>query len=205
MYEAGENIFYYLTLHNENYAMPAMPAGVEAGILNGLYRFKPGPAGKKHKAHLFGSGALIRSALKAQEILAERYDVSADVWSATSYKRLRNEALAAQRWNRLHPTAPPRQSYLEQTLAGEKGVFVAVSDYMKIVPEQIAQWVPGGLTVLGTDGFGRSDTRESLRRYFEVDAESVVIATLGRFDKKLAAQAIKDLGVDPEKSYPKIL
>ena len=205
MYEAGENIFYYLTLHNENYAMPAMPAGVEAGILNGLYRFQPGPAGKKHKAHLFGSGALIRSALKAQEILAERYDVSADVWSATSYKRLRNEALAAQRWNRLHPTAPPRQSYLEQTLAGEKGVFVAVSDYMKIVPEQIAQWVPGGLTVLGTDGFGRSDTRESLRRYFEVDAESVVIATLGRFDKKLAAQAIKDLGVDPEKSYPKIL
>jgi pyruvate dehydrogenase E1 component len=205
MYEAGENIFYYLTLHNENYAMPPMPAGVEQGILNGLYRFKPGPAGKKHKAHIFGSSSLIRSALRAQEILAERYDVSADVWSATSYKRLRNEALAAQRWNRLHPTAPPRQSYLEQILAGEKGAFVAVSDHMKIVPEQIAQWVPGGLTVLGTDGFGRSDTRENLRRFFEVDAESVVIATLGRIDKKLAAQAIKDLGVDPEKAFPNLL
>ena len=205
MYEAGENIFYYLTLHNENYAMPPMPAGVESGILNGLYRFKPGPDGKKHKAHIFGSGALIRSALRAQEILAERYDVSADVWSATSYKRLRNEALAAQRWNRLHPTEPPRQSYLEQTLAGEQGVFVAVSDHMKIVPEQIAQWVPGGLTVLGTDGFGRSDTRENLRRFFEVDAESVVIATLGQLDKKLAAQAIKDFGVDSEKAFPQIV
>jgi pyruvate dehydrogenase E1 component len=144
----------------------------------------------------------------AQQILAERYNVSADVWSATSYKRLRNEALAAQRWNMLHPSEPARQSYVESVLEHESGVFVAVSDNMKIVPEQIAQWVPGGLTVLGTDGFGRSDTREKLRRFFEVDAECTVIATLhalakrGQIDKQVVAEAIRDLGVDPEKTHP---
>jgi pyruvate dehydrogenase E1 component len=208
MYRDNEDIFYYLTLHNENYAMPAMPDGVEAGILNGLYKFKSGVQGPKHKAHIFGSGSIIRSALMAQQILAERYNVSADVWSATSYKRLRNEALAAQRWNMLHPSEPARQSYVESVLEHESGVFVAVSDNMKIVPEQIAQWVPGGLTVLGTDGFGRSDTREKLRRFFEVDAECTVIATLhalakrGQIDKQVVAEAIRDLGVDPEKTHP---
>ncbi len=208
MFQDGEDIFYYLSLQNENYVMPAMPAGAEEGILKGLYKFKAGPAGKKHKAQIFGSGSIIRSALKAQEILAERYDVSADVWSATSYKRLRVEALAAQRWNMLHPTETPRKSYLETAIANEKGVFVAVSDNMKIVADQVAPWIPGGLTTLGTDGFGRSETRENLRRFFEVDAESTVIATLyalsqkGELDKKIVAQAIKDLGVNPEKVFP---
>jgi pyruvate dehydrogenase E1 component len=204
----GEDIFYYLTLYNENYSMPAMPPGVEEGILKGLYKFKPGPEGQPLRAHLLGSGPILRSALRAQQILAERYNVSADVWSATSYKLLRSDALRAQRWNRLHPAQPPRKSYLERTLESEQGVFVAVSDNLKIVPDQIAPWVPGGLATLGTDGFGRSDTRERLRRFFEVDAESTVIATLhalaqkGQLERRAVEQAILDLGVDPEKAFP---
>jgi pyruvate dehydrogenase E1 component len=187
-----------------------MPASVEQGILKGIYKFKPGPDGKKHKVHIFGSGPIIHSALEAQEILAERYDVSADVWSATNYKQLRADGLRAKRWNMLHPTEPPRKSHLETELEKEKGVFVAVSDFMKIVPEQIAPWVPGGLTTLGTDGFGRSDTRERLRRFFEVDAECTVIATLhalaekGELPRGTVAKAIKDLDIDPEKTFPQI-
>jgi pyruvate dehydrogenase E1 component len=236
MYAEGEDIFYYLTLYNENYPMPPMPAGVEDGILKGLYRFKAGPeiparssgresAPSSHqksqsrltsaatglKAHIFGSGTIINSALKAQEILAERYGVSADVWSATSYKLLRTDALRCKRWNMLHPTEPPKKSYVETLLAKEQGVFVAVSDYMRLVPDQIAPLVPGGLMTLGTDGFGRSDTRARLRRFFEVDAESTVIATLyalaekGLLDRTIVAKAIKDLGVDPEKVQPQIV
>ena len=188
--------------------MPLMPPGVEAGILKGLYKFKPGAENKKHQAQILGSGPIIRSALRAQEILAERYDVSADVWSVTNYKQLRTEALRCQRWNMLHPTAAPQKSYVETVLAKEPGVFIAVSDFMKMVPDQIAPWVPGGLTTLGTEGFGRSDTREKLRRFFEVDAELTVIATLyslcqkGEVDRQTVAQAIKDLNVDPEKVFP---
>jgi pyruvate dehydrogenase E1 component len=208
MYEQGEEIFYYLTLCNENYRMAPMPEGVEPGILKGLYKFKAGPAGKKHKAHLFGSGSIIRCALQAQDILAERFDVSADVWSATSYKLLRADALRAKRWNMLHPTEPAQKSYLETLLEKEQGVFVAVSDYMKIVPDQIAPWVPRGLTTLGTDGFGRSDTRERLRRFFEVDAECTVVATLhalaekGQIAREIVKKATQELGVDPEKKFP---
>jgi pyruvate dehydrogenase E1 component len=208
MYHDGEDVFYYLTLYNENYLMPSMPEGVEEGILKGLYRFRKGVEGKSYKAHILGSGPLMREALRAQQILAERYDVSADVWSATSYNLLRNEALRAKRWNRLHPTSPPRKSYLESALENEEGVFVAVSDFMKIVPDQIAPWVPGGLTTLGTDGFGRSDTRQRLRRFFEVDAECVVIATLyalceeGDVKAETVERAIKELGVDPAKLFP---
>jgi pyruvate dehydrogenase E1 component len=211
MYRDGEEVFYYLTLYNENYIQPAMPEGVKDGILNGLYRFRKGAEGKKVKAHILGSGPIIHSALRAQEILAERYNVSADVWSATSYKRLRAEAINARRWNMLHPTEPARKSYLETVLANEKGTFVAVSDNMRIVPDQIAPWVPGGLFTLGTDGFGRSDTRERLRRFFEVDAESTVIGTLfalaekGQVERKVVAQAIKDLNYNPEKVYPQFL
>src|SRR5262249_5006831 len=150
----------------------------EEGILKGLYRFRPGPEGKKHKAHLLGSGPLIRNALEAQQILADRYEVSADVWSATNYKQLRNDTLRAKRWSMLHPTAPPQRSYLESALEQQQGVFVAVSDFMKTVPDQIAPWVPGGLTTLGTDGFGRSDTRARLRSFFEIDAHMIVVATL---------------------------
>jgi pyruvate dehydrogenase E1 component len=211
MYAEGEDIFYYITLYNENLAMPPMPQGVEDGILKGLYKFKPGPAGKKLKAHILGSGTIIRSALKAQEILADKYGVAADVWSATSYKALRTDALRCDRWNMLHPTEAPKKSHVETTLAREKGVFVAVSDNMKIVPDQIAPWVPGGLTTLGTDGFGRSDTRARLRRFFEVDAECTVIATLwalakqGKMKPAFVQKAMKDLGVDPEKVHPQIV
>ncbi len=200
MYGEGEDIFYYLSLYNENYQMPPMPEGVEDGILRGLYRFKAGPAKKKIKAHIFGSGPIINSALKAQEILGERYGVSADVWSATSYKLLRTDAIRCQRWNMLHPTLPPKKSYLETLLAKEQGVFVAVSDNIRAVPDQIAPWVPGGLMTLGTDGFGRSDTRENLRRFFEVDAESTVIAVLyalaekGLIERDVVAKVHQRLG-----------
>ena len=211
MYADGEEVFYYLTLYNENYEMPAMPAGVTEGILKGLYKFKGGPEKKGLKAQILGSGPIIREALRAQQILAERYDVSADVWSATSYKLLRNDALRTQRWNMLHPSEPAKKSYVETLLAEEQGAFVAVSDNLKIVPDQIAPWVPGGLTTLGTDGFGRSDTRERLRRFFEVDAEITVIATLyalaekGQVEKRVVGKAIKELGVDPEKAYPQLV
>src|SRR5262247_1372504 len=207
MYERGEDIFYYLTLYNENYPMTDMPQGARPGILRGLYKFRPGPEGKAFKAHIFASGPLMREALRAQEILAA-YNVSADIWSAPSYKLLRTDALAVERWNMLHPTAEPRKSYLETILSPERGVFVAVSDYMKMVPDQIARWVPGGLTTLGTDGYGHSDTRSVLRRFFEVDAELTAVATLHALHKKgaLSGQAVQtaiaDLGVDPDKAYP---
>ncbi|NQW47187.1 MAG: pyruvate dehydrogenase (acetyl-transferring), homodimeric type, partial [Planctomycetes bacterium] len=211
MYQDGEEIFYYLTLYNENYEMPPLPAGVEDGILRGLYKYRPGAAAARHRAHILGSGPLVREALRAQELLAEKFDVSATVWSATSYKRLRNEALNARRWNMLHPTEPARKSHLEQVLEPEPGVFVAVSDYLRIVSEQIGPWVPGGLFPLGTDGFGRSDTRPALRRFFEVDAECVTIAVLyalaqkGELPREKVAAAIKELDVDPEKAYPQFL
>ncbi|MCX6884684.1 MAG: pyruvate dehydrogenase (acetyl-transferring), homodimeric type, partial [Verrucomicrobia bacterium] len=211
MYAEGENLFYYLTLYNENYPMPAMPPGVEDGILKGLYKFKPGVAGRKHKAHIFGSGPIIREALRAQEILAEKYDVSVDVWSATSYKNLRTEAILAKRWNMLHPGEPRRKAHIETVLEGETGVFVAVSDNLKLVPDQVAPWIPGGLTTLGTDGFGRSDTRANLRRFFEVDAEMTVVATLyallekGQIEPGVLGKAIKDLGLDPEKVFPELV
>ena len=208
MYQEMEDIFYYITLYNENYAQPPMPEGVHDGILRGLYKFKAGASGKKHKAHILGSGPIIHSALKAQEILANEYDVSADVWSATSYKLLRNDAMETDRWNRLHPTEKSKESYLQKLLKKEKGVFVAVSDNMKIVADQIAPWVPGGLTTLGTDGFGRSESRENLRRFFEIDAESTVVATLqalaqrGEIKPDVVAKAMKNLGMNPEKPHP---
>ena len=211
MYVEQEDIFYYLAVYNENHAMPAMPADCEAGILKGLYKFKPGVEGKKIKAHIFGSGSIMQSALRAQEILAEKYGVSADVWSATSYKLLRTDAIRTQRWNMLHPTLPAKKSYVETLLAKEAGAFVAVSDNIRTVPDQIASWVPGGLFTLGTDGFGRSDTRSRLRRFFGVDVESTVIGTLYALaekkliDRKVVAQAIKDLGVDPEMVQPQIV
>jgi pyruvate dehydrogenase E1 component len=211
MYVEKEDIFYYLSLYNENHVMPPMPVGVEDGILQGLYKFKAGPEGKKIKAHILSSGPIIQSALKAQEILAERYGVSADVWSATSYKLLRTDAIRCQRWNMLHPTEPRKKSYVEDLLAKEQGAFVAVSDNIRTVPDQIAPWVPGGLFTLGTDGFGRSDTRARLRRFFEVDTESTVIGTLYALAEKnligreVVAQAVKDLGVDPDKIQPQLV
>jgi pyruvate dehydrogenase E1 component len=211
MYVENEDIFYYLALYNENYPMPPMPSGVEDGIVKGLYKFKPGYEGAKIKAHIFGSGSIMQSALKAQVILAEKYGVSADVWSATSYKLLRTDAIRTQRWNMLHPSLPPKKNYLATLLAKEQGAFVSVSDNIRTVADQISPWVPGGLFNLGTDGFGRSDTRARLRRFFGVDAESTVIGTLYALaekkliDRKVVAQAIKDLGVDPEMVPPQIV
>jgi pyruvate dehydrogenase E1 component len=211
MYQDGEDVFYYLALYNENYPQPAMPQGVQDGILKGLYKFRKGASGKKHKAQILGSGTIIHSALRAQEILAERYDVSADVWSATSYKQLRADAINCRRWNMLHPIEPARKSYVETVLEKEQGPFVAVSDNMRTVPDQIAPWVPGGLMTLGTEGYGRSDTREVLRRFFEVDAESTVIGTLfalaekGQIERTLVARAMKDLHYDANKPFPQFL
>jgi pyruvate dehydrogenase E1 component len=209
MYELGEDIFYYITLGNEPYAMPAMPKGAAEGILRGLYKLRPASGtAKTPKVHLFGSGTLLREAVRAQEILDNRYGVKAEVWSATSYKELRRDALETERWNMLHPAEQPKRSYIERILENEKGVFIAVSDYMKAVPEMVGRWVPGGLFPLGTDGFGRSDSRVALRRFFEVDAECVTIAALWRLAQRgaikvsVVEQAIRDLDVNPEKLNP---
>ena len=208
MYQNGEDLFYYISLHNEDYTHPAMPEdpAVVEGILRGMYKVQPGSSQHRIKAQLLGSGSILQQAIKAQALL-EKYGVSADVWSVTSYKRLRSEAQAARRWNMLHPTETPRTSYLEQTLAGESGPWIAVSDNLKLVADQIAPWVTQGWFVLGTDGFGRSDSRPALRRFFEVDAESTAIGVLyalalkGEIPRTTVAQAIQDLGVDPEKAY----
>jgi len=205
-----EDIFYYITLCNDNYQMAAMPPGCEEGILRGLYKFKASAKAGGPKAHLFGSGPIMPYAVRAQAILAEQFGVAADVWSATSYKELRRDALEAKRWNFLHPSDKPRLSYVEQTLAkeGAKDVYVASSDYMRCVPEMIAEWVPGGLYALGTDGFGRSETRPALRRHFEVDAECIALAALyqlsrkGQFPAAEVEKARQKLGIDPEKLNP---
>jgi pyruvate dehydrogenase E1 component len=211
MFTDREDIFYYITLYNENYPMPAMPAGAEEGILKGAYKLKAAPEGDdRPRLHLLGSGSLLREALRAQDILSEKYGVAADVWSATSYKELRRDALEADRWNLLHPDQEPRKPYVVQIFEGDDRPIVAVSDYMKLVPDMISRWLPGRLFPLGTDGFGRSDTREALRRFFEVDAECVVIAALwqlaqrGKVDREVVKRAIDELGVDPSKLDPLI-
>ena len=210
MYSEQENIFYYLTVENEPYIMPPMPEGVHEGIIKGLYKYRAGTKKRaKAKAHLFGSGAIINCALRAQEILADKYDVAADVWSATSYSELRRNAMDAERWNYLHPTRKPQVPYISQVLKNESGVFVAASDYMQILPEGIARWIPGPFTTLGTDGFGRSDSREALRNHFEVDERYIVVAALnglareGTITDAAVDRAIKDLDIDPEKVNPR--
>ena len=209
MYVEQEDVFYYLTVENDIYSMPEMPDGVEEGILKGLYKFKP--AAKKRaplKAHLFGSGAIINSALKAQSILEEKYQVSADVWSITSYKALHRDALDSERWNRMHPGENPRLSYIERCLAKERGVYVMASDYVKALPESIARWFPNPPVSLGTDGFGRSETREALRDHFEVDYRFIALGALsalareGLIEYDAVVQAMKDLDIDPAKPNP---
>ena len=209
MYQERESIFYYVTAYNEDYAMPAMPEGVREGILRGIYKFKAAPGGKA-VLHLFGSGTILNEALRAQTILADKYKVQADVWSVTSYNQLRRDALAVERWNRLHPTEKEKRPYIQQALEGAEGAIVAATDYMKIVPDQIAPWLQGRLVTLGTDGFGRSDNREHLRRFFEINAESIAAAALsrlardGKFPANKVQKAFKDLGVDTEKVDPAI-
>ncbi|HKB86728.1 MAG TPA: hypothetical protein VKD08_11185, partial [Ignavibacteriaceae bacterium] len=209
MYEDQERVFYYLTVMNENYPMPAMPKGAKEGIVKGMYKFKASTKKQaKLKAQLFGSGTIMNEVLKAQEILEEEFKVAADVWSITSYKELRRDALDIERWNMLHPSEKQKVPYITLQLKNENGVFVAASDYVKALPDSIAKWVPGTLMSLGTDGFGRSEGRAELRDFFEVDAKHIVIAVLyglAKEDKiKMNAveKAIKQLGVDPGKPDP---
>jgi pyruvate dehydrogenase E1 component len=209
MYQEQEDIFYYLTVMNENYAMPPMPDGVKEGILKGMYRFRPSELkDAKLHAQLLGSGAILNEALKAQKILEERHGVAVDVWSVTSYKQLHRDGHSAERWNTLHPGEPPRVPYVTQCLGEAPGVFVAASDYVKALPDSISRWIPGPLTSLGTDGFGRSDGRCALRRFFEVDAQSITVAALSALarQKKLKPEAvqktIREMGIDPEKPEP---
>jgi pyruvate dehydrogenase E1 component len=208
MYQDQESVFYYLTVMNEQYVMPEMPAGSREGILKGMYRLKASPdTSSKLRAQLFGSGAILNEVVAAQEIL-QQYGVAADVWSVTSYTELYRDGHACDRWNMLHPTEPPRVPFVTQCLNDAPGVLVAASDYCKVLPDAIDRWTPRRLLSLGTDGFGRSEDRAALRQFFEVDARFIAVATLsellkeGQLDAKVVAQAIRDLGIDPEKKNP---
>jgi len=209
MYEEQESIFYYLTVENDNYLMPPMPEGCEEGVLRGLYKFKPAAKKKsKLKAHLLGSGAIVNMALEAQDILQERYDVAADVWSVTSFKQLHYDGIECDRWNRMHPGAAPRLPHVSSCVADEEGVFVIASDYVKALAESIARWFPKPPVSLGTDGFGRSEGRRELRDFFEVDARFIVLSTLsalaaeGKIEEDVVVGAMKEMGIDPDKPNP---
>jgi len=207
MYEKQENVFYYLTVMNENYEQPAMPQGVEDGILKGMYLLRSGGK-KKKKVQLMGSGTILREVIAAADLLEADWGVDADIWSATSFTELRREALDVDRWNRLHPLEDQKTCYVEQCLKGRRGPVIAASDYMKAFADQIRKWVPARYEVLGTDGFGRSDTRANLRRHFEVDRYHVTVAAL----KALAdeeqmpagkvAEAIEKYGIDVNRTNP---
>jgi pyruvate dehydrogenase E1 component len=204
-----EDRFYYLTLYNENYEMPDMPEGTSEGIIRGLYRFAPAPEGPRRRATILFSGSMYGPATEAQRLLAEHHDVAAELWSATSYKALREDALSKERWNRLHPSEAPRTPYVTDVLTDAEGPIVAVTDFMKAVPDQIARWVPAHFTPLGTDGYGHSDTRAHLRRHFEVDAANIVVATLdglrstGDGKAEEVADAITRYGINPEAPDPR--
>ena len=211
MYRDGESIFYYITVMNENYPMPAMPGDVRDGILKGMYRFRAAEnKDSQLRAQLFGSGAILNEALRAQEILAEKYGVAADVWSVTSYKALYTDGIETDRWNRLHPAERARVPYVTECLADAPGVLVAATDYLKTLPNMVSQWLPRRMASLGTDGFGRSEGRSALRNFFEVDARFIALATLhelfldGKIEKCVVQKAIAELGIDPEKPNPVI-
>ncbi len=211
MYADGEDIFYYITVMNEQYEHPAMPDGAKDGILKGMYVCRPTSKPKaKLRAQLFGSGTILMETLKAQRILEEQYNVGADVWSVTSYVNLYRDGHAAERWNRLHPADKPKVPYVTQMTKDAPGVFVAASDYLKVLPDAIDQWLPKKLHALGTDGFGRSETRAALRDFFEVDARFIVLSTLHalmlekQVEPGVVAKAIKDLEINPEKANPAI-
>ena len=208
LYQEGETAIYYITVENENYVMPDMPEGVEDGIIRGMYQFNAADAGRDLEVQLFGSGAILRSALDAQRILADDFGVSSNVWSVTSYNQLRRDAHEARRWNMLHPGEAPRKSYVESQLEGVKGPVIAASDYVRAVTEQISPFVPDDFYALGTDGMGRSETREALRSHFEVDAQHIALAALhrlnvqGKVDDATVKDAIKKLEINPEKADP---
>ena len=207
MYVDQENIFYYLTVMNENYAQPAMPKGVEQGILKGGYLLQNGGRGKV-RTTLLGSGTILREVLAAAKILESDYGIPADVFSITSFSELRREALEVERWNLLHPTDSPRVPYVEALLKEHEGPVVAATDYMRIVPDQIREWVGGRYVTLGTDGYGRSDARAALRKHFEVDRNYIAVAALkaladeGKVDQATLTGAMKALGIDSSKPVP---
>ena len=209
MFVEDEDAFWYVTLYNENYPMPAMPEGAAEGIVQGLYRWAPAPEGPSKRATVLFSGTIWQAAVAAQAELAEHHDVAVELWSATSYKALREDALAAERWNRLHPSQPPRTPYVTEVLSESEGPVVAVSDFMKAVPDQVARWVPAHFTPLGTDGYGRSDDREQLRHHFEIDAGHIVVAVLhalaatGDAKAEDVDEAIARHGIDPEAIDPR--
>ena len=207
MFERNEDVFYYITLYNENWPMPAKPEGVEDGVIRGLYRYRAAEGGNR-RVQLLGSGPILHQAVAAQQILRERFDVAADVWSATSYQQLRADALDAERWNRLHPAAEQRVPYVTSALRESQGPIVAATDYLKAVPEMVARWVERPFTILGTDGYGRSDTREALRIHFEVSPQQIAYAALhglcrvGESTPDELRSALDTLEIDPERPNP---
>jgi len=209
MYEKMEDVFYYLTLENQPYAMPPMPAGVEDGILRGMYLLqRAADEASPKRVQLLGTGAILPEAVAARTLLAERFGVEADVWSVTSYKALHRDAADVERWNRLHPSRPPKTPYFTECLASRRGPVVAASDYVRALPESVARFSPAPMTTLGTDGFGRSDGRRALRDFFEVDARHIALAALvalardGQLDAQAVERAISTLDIDPERANP---
>jgi len=209
MYGEGEDIFYYLSVYNEAYTQPAMPEGVEDGIVKGMYKLSSKDVkGAKGRVQLFGSGTILREALRAQEILADQFQVASDVWSVTSYSQMARDAATVDRWNKFHPADEARTSYLHECLADVDGPIISTSDNVRLVGDQIRPWLTQQYLVLGTDGFGRSETRPALRRHFEIDAENVAYAALyglakeGKFDTAGLGDALKSLDIDPEKVNP---
>ena len=218
MHKAGKETFrggdqepwiYYITLHNENHAMPAIAEDrerVEKGVVDGMYLLQRGE-GEGPRIQLFGSGSILQQVLQAQALLSER-GIAADIWSVTSYNELYRDAINVERWNRLHPLEQPRKSYLQQTLADQTGVFIAVSDYMKALPNSIASWMPGPYSVLGTDGFGLSESRSDLRDYFEISPEHIAVSALhqlaqcGKLELQKVQEAIRAFAIDADKINP---
>jgi pyruvate dehydrogenase E1 component len=207
MMELQQSVFYYITVMNENYQQPAMPAGVEDGIIKGMYLLEEEKGDFKHRVQLLGSGTILNEVRAAASLLREM-GVGADIWSVTSFNELRREGLAVDRWNRLHPLEERRLTYVEQCLGERQGPVIASTDYMKLFADQIRQWVPTEFQVLGTDGFGRSDSRKKLRDHFEVDRRWVAVAALqalanqGKLERKVVADAITKFGIDTEKRNP---
>ena len=209
MVQDQENVYYYITSMNENYVMPAMPKGAEAGIKKGMYRFSEDKAKNgENKVQLFGSGTILREVIDAADLLKQDWNISADVWSITSYNELAREAVDCERWNMLNPTSKARVPYITKQLENCAGPVIASSDYIRTVSNQVRQYVPATYTVLGTDGFGRSDTRKNLRRHFEVNSHYVVLATLktladeGSIPASKVNDAIKKYGIDTNKPNP---
>jgi pyruvate dehydrogenase E1 component len=208
MYEEQQDVYYYITLMNENYPHPGMPEGAEQGIIRGLYLLKAGASAKGPRVQLMGSGTILREVMAAADLLREDFQVNADIWSATSYNELRRDGMSAERWSLLHPSKPRRKSYLETALEGHVGPVVAATDYMRAFAEQVRSQIPRRYVVLGTDGFGRSDYRVKLRRFFEVNRYYVAVAALkaladdGEIKAEVVDKAIAKYGLDPERPDP---